>query len=116
MSKMCKVQRTLSKYCHCYDSSMSTFRPTIRGSLSSNSFMSFILLIHVYHVENAQGTANFMQILSLLRLVPEYFHPTLRASLPSNSFISFILLIDHVENAPRYSELYPDIVTVTTRP
>ena len=71
-----------------------TFRPTLRASLSSNSFISFILLIN--HVEDVQGTANFIQILSLLRLVPEYFHPTLRASLPSNSFISFILLVDHV--------------------
>ena len=50
-----------------------TFRPTLRASLSSNSFISFILLIN--HVEDVQGTANFIQILSLLRLVHEYFSP-----------------------------------------
>ena len=55
MSKMRKVQRTLSRYCHCYDSSLSTFRPTLSALLSSNSFISFILLTD--HVENARGTA-----------------------------------------------------------
>ena len=53
-----------------------TFRPTLRALLSSNSFISFILLID--HLENVQGTANFIQILSLLRLVLEYFSPHLK--------------------------------------